>query len=168
MLTYSALREIQKKEMDSAALVKLQDNFYKEVSELIAKKKEEAVISKSILAIKEYENIKKIMMSIQAKREEKIVLMAVRSRIDEEGLTSEEKEMLSEMKGIITKNRASINESWGSEETPSMKRIKIVKDVEQYKGLDNIVYGPFKSGEQPLLPKEEIDWLLKARMAELM
>ncbi len=170
MLTYSALREIQKKEMDSAALVKVEENFYEQVADLIAKKKEEAVVSKSILAIKEYENIKKIMMSIQAKREEKIVLMAVRSRIEAEGLTIQEKKMLGEIGNIISRNRATINESWSSEESESsiMRRIRVIKDVDQYKGLDNVVYGPFKVGEQPLLPKDEVDWLLKARMAEII
>lgn len=170
MLTYSALREIQKKEMESAALVKVQEDFYEQVAELIAKKKDEAVVSKSILTIKEYENIKKIMMSIQAKREEKIVLMAVRSKIDAEGLTAQEKKMLSEMGIMIYKNRATINESWSSEENESatMRRIRVIKEVDQYKGLDNVVYGPFKVGEQPLLPGDEVDWLLKARMAEVI
>jgi len=107
--------------------VKVQEDFYEQVAQLIAKKKEEAVVSKSILTIKEYENIKKIMMSIQAKREEKIVLMAVRSRIEDEGLTAQEKKMLGEMGIMISKNRATINESWSSEENESaaMTSIKV-------------------------------------------
>lgn len=166
MLTYSALREIQKKEMESAALVKVDENFYEQVAELLEKKKEEALISKSILTIKEYENIKKIIATIQLKREEKLVLMAIRSKVTEEGLTTREKKTLEGISDIIAKNRTAISETWSIDQSTNIRRIKIIKDVEQYKGLDNVIYGPFRMGEQPLLPKEEIEWLLKSRMAE--
>jgi len=168
MLTYSEMRDIQRKEMESSAIVSLPTDFYKSVSELLVKKSGEAMKTKSLLVIKEHENIKKIIRSIQAKREEKIVLMAVRGEREGSGLTTEEKELLKELSTIIKKARECVRSVWESEDkTPSdSDRIKILKDVSQYRGLDNALYGPFKQGEEQLLPRAEAEWLLKAGMAE--
>lgn len=170
MLSYSELRDIQRREMESSAIVNLPDNFYQSVSALLSKKSGEAMASKSLLAIKEFENIKKIVIAIQAKREEKIVLMAVRGERDGAGLTIEEKEMLKELSSIITKSRETVKNAWGSEDmVPSnSRRIKILKDVSQYRGLDNSLYGPFRQGEEQMLPRAEAEWLLKAGMAEIV
>lgn len=168
MLTYSEMRDIQRKEMESSAIVGLPADFYKSVSGLLVKKSEEAMETKSLLVIKEHENIKKIIRSIQAKREEKIVLMAVRGEREGAGLTTEEKELLKELSTIIKKARESVRSVWESEDnTPvDSNRIKILKDVSQYRGLDNALYGPFKQGEEQSLPRAEAEWLLKAGMAE--
>src|SRR5262249_36764583 len=117
MTNYSDLRDIQRKEMESSAIVSLPDDFYQTISALLAKKREEAMASKSLLAMREYENIKKIIMAIQAKREEKIVLMAVRGEREGAGLTSEEREMLKDLSSIIKKARENVKNVWGSEET---------------------------------------------------
>jgi len=168
MLNYSELRDIQKKEMESSAIVSLPADFYQSVSQLLSNKATEVHSSKSLLAIKEYENIKKIIISIQAKREEKIVLMAVRGDGEGVGLTAEEKEMLKGLTSIIRKSRDTVKNVWESEEPLSddSRRIKMVKDVAQYRGLDNSVYGPFKRGEEQMLPQPEAEWLLKAGLAE--
>src|SRR5512143_2335739 len=170
MTNYSDLRDIQRREMESSAIVVLPDDFYKAVSALLSKKSGEAMESKSLLVMKEYENIKKIVMSIQAKREEKIVLMAVRGEREGSGLTAEEREMLKELSSIIKKARENVKNVWNSEdaEPDDSRRIKIVKDVSQYRGLDNSVYGPFKEGTEQLLPRAEAEWLLKAGMAQVL
>ncbi len=171
MTTYSDLRDIQRKEMESSAVVPLPEDFYHAVSDLLSKKSEEALSSKSILSIKEYENIKKIVIAIQSKREEKIVLMAVRGEREGSGLTAEERELLKELSSIIKKARETVKSAWSSteqEEADASRKIKIVKDVSQYRGLDNSVYGPFKQGTEQLLPRAEAEWLLKAGMAEML
>jgi DNA replication initiation complex subunit (GINS family) len=170
MLNYAELRNIQKKEMESSAIVVLPEDFYQSVSQLLSSKSEEAHSSKSLLSIKEYENIKKIIIAIQMKREEKIVLMAVRGDKEGSGLTAEEKEMLKELSSIIKKSRETVKNVWGKEDSvpESSRRIRIVKDVAQYRGLDNSVYGPFRQGEETSLPRPEVEWLLKAGMAEIL
>ncbi|MFH0737869.1 MAG: hypothetical protein V1827_04390 [Candidatus Micrarchaeota archaeon] len=166
-MLYSELRDIQRKEMESSAIVPLPDDFYKSVSALLLKKGGEAMDSKSLLVIKEHENIKKVVMSIQGKREEKIVLMAVRGEREGAGLTAEERELLKELSSIIKKSRESVRNVWCSEDNaPSLDRIRILKDVPQYSGPDNTQYGPFRSGEEKLLPRSEAEWMLKAGMAE--
>jgi DNA replication initiation complex subunit (GINS family) len=170
MLNYSELREIQRKEMESSAIVLLPEDFYRTVSELLAKRSGEAIASKSLLAIKEFENIKKIVLSIQAKREEKIVLMSVRGEREGAGLTAEERELLKELSSIIKKSRENVKSVWDSEDVApaGSRRIKILKDVSQYRGLDNSLYGPYRQGEEQSLPRAEAEWLLKAGMAEII
>lgn len=169
MLNYSDLREIQKREMESSAIVSLPEDFYSLISMMLAKIGSEAMNSKSLLTIKEHENIKKIIIAISAKREEKIVLMAVRGEKEGAGLTAEEKEMLKELSTIIKRSRETVKAVWASEEAPSDERkIKILKDISQYRGLDNSVYGPFKAGDEQMLPRAEAEWLLKAGMAEIL
>lgn len=169
MISYSSLREIQKKETESAALSRLAENFYEQVAEFLKKKKEEALISKSILVIKEYENLKKVVMAIQTKREEKILLLTLRGQ-EIDGLTVQEQLMLRDISSIVEKYRNSVLEILASEtvEVPKIKKIKIVKDVEQYTGLDNHIYGPFKNGQETALPFSEAEWLLKSHLAELI
>jgi len=170
MLDYSGLRDIQQKEMESSAIVSLPEDFYDGIRQLLEKKSDEAHSSKSLLSIKEYENIKKIVISIQMKREEKIVMMAVRGEREGAGLTSEEKEMLKGLSSIIMKSRETVKNVWGKEDSAPdrSRRIKLVKDVAQYRGLDNTTYGPFKEGDETSLPGSEVEWLLKAGLAELM
>ncbi|MBI2079885.1 DNA replication complex GINS family protein [Candidatus Micrarchaeota archaeon] len=170
MLNYATLREIQKKELESAALTQLEGDFYEKVNELLRKRSQEAMNSKSFLAIKEYENIRKIVISIQIKREEKLALMGLRGEGEPKGITSEEKEFLEKFVGIINSMRESIKDRWETKESgisaKKDRRVKVLKDVEQYKGIDNNIYGPFKVGEEINLPEEEANWLLKTKIAE--
>jgi len=168
-LSYSLLREIQKKELDSTRITPLDEGFYQEASDFLKKKKGEAFSSGSSLSIKEYENIKKIIDTIKERREEKIVLMAIRGDGNTSGLTPEEKGLLKELSGAVEKFRGKVLELLAEEETtlPEKKsKVKLLKDIEPYKGLDSNVYGPFRSGDEIELPSEEAEWLLKARMAE--
>lgn len=169
MLNYSMLRDIQKKEMDSAAIAALEPSFYSDVAKFLAEKKKKARESGSMLAIKEYENIRRIVAAIQMRREEKIVLRAVRGESDAAGLTTEESVLLKDLSKRINECRNAVSDIWNSEEKePKMKKVRILKDIEPYTGLDKNVYGPFKSGDVPLLPLTEAEWLLKSRMAEVL
>lgn len=169
MISYSMLRDIQKKEMDSAAIVKLDESFYSEVANFIEEKKRLAKESGSLLSIKEYENVRKIVSAIQVRREEKIVLMAVRGESDPKGLTKEENGLLKDLCKRIDECRQSISDIWNRKrDGPETKKVRILKDIEPYTGLDKKAYGPFKNGEEPLLPLAEAEWLLKSRMAEVL
>jgi DNA replication initiation complex subunit (GINS family) len=167
MLSYSKLRDIQKKESDSADIVKLDPAFWSDAAIFIADKKKEAMNGESILAIKEYENIRKIVASIQMRREEKIVLMAVRGEKDMPGLTKEEGSLLRDISERIHKCRDEVSDIWNGKKTDeTTKKVRILKDIEPYTGLDNNTYGPFSSGDEPLLPLAEAQWLIKSKMAE--
>ncbi len=166
MITYAELRETQKKEMESAAIVPVSDTFYEELSQLLEQKKREMQSEDSLLAMREYENIKKIIQTIQNKREEKIALMALRSDSEGKGLSGEERRLLQSMAEAVRESRTNTRGILKSGKIVSEKRVHIVKDVDKYKGLNNAVYGPFKKGENQVLPSEEANWLIKASMAE--
>lgn len=167
MITYSFLREIQKKETESAGLTKLPDDFYEQIAVFLKNKKEEAMGSQSLMAIKEYENVKKVVKIIQLKREEKLILLALRNQ-SSDALPKIEAELLSELSTIVTNYRKLLLDTWSSEpkESNHNKKIKILKEVEQYKGLDNSIYGPFKPGDETTLPLPEAEWLVKSHLAE--
>lgn len=171
MLNYVMLRDIQKKESESAAVVRLEPAFYEDAAKLIADRKRAALDSGSILAIKEYENIRKIVAAIQMKREEKIVLMAVRGERDSPGLTREEAGLLRELAERIMSSRAKVSDIWNNGQeagsVSSTRKVRILKDIEAYSGIDKAVYGPFRAGDERILPMPEADWLLKSRLAEL-
>lgn len=167
--SYSALREIQKKEMESSAIANLDEDFYKKVADLLTLKKKEAMESQTIMSIKEFENIRKTIISIQAKREEKIVLMALRGEIEGKGLTPEEQMFLKRFSETVVEMRTAVKGLWNPSDggpIAAIRKIRITKSVDQYMGVDKNVYGPFKQGEELMLPKEEAEWLLHAKMAE--
>lgn len=166
MLDYSGLRNIQKQERESAALVKLEKDFYEELFQFLKGKKQEALKSQSLILMREYENLKRMTASIRAKREEKIVLMAVRGEENGKGLTSEEAKLLRELSAVLKKSRVKMQDDLG--EKKKEKVIKILSDVERYKGADSKLYGPFKEGEEVELPEPEIQWLLKSKLAEVV
>ena len=167
--------------MESSAIVNLPDEFYAAISTILTQKRQAAFDSKSLSAIKEYENMRKILLAIQSKREEKIVLMALRGENGVGGLTREEQSMFLDIANIVSKSRTEIRSSWDgadagknasssnapdSDVSSASIRVRLVKEVAQYKGLDNLVYGPFKGGEECALPKPEAEWLVKAGLAE--
>ncbi len=170
-LDYSVLREIQKKEMESTTLVHFDEDFYIRASEFLKGKKEAAFSSGSTQAIREYENIKRMINAIKERREEKIILMAIRGEESRSGLAPEEEEMLNGLSDCIRKFRDKIGVILAEEKKAmiqkrNVRRIKFLRNVEPYKGIDNNVYGPFKNGEEIELPADEAEWLLKAKIAE--
>ena len=171
-LDYALLREIQKKETGSTKIVSLEEGFYTNASEFLKKRKEEAFASGSTLSIREYENIKKIIDTIKERREEKIVLMSIRGDATQSGLTPEERELLGEFSGAVKKFREKVSELLSSGENrtsaPERKKVKLLKDIEPYKGIDSRIYGPFKKDDKTELPAGEAEWLLKAKMAEIV
>jgi hypothetical protein len=95
--------------------------------------------------------------------------MAVRSESRYDGLTKEEQIMLKDLASIIEKSHSEVALVWGLEKhnTPAKKilRVKMLHNVEQYRGQDDLLYGPFRTGEEQILPVGEANWLLKSGMA---
>ncbi len=163
MLSYSTLREIQKKEIEGGPLVELEEDFFQKAVEYLKSKKQET-ISGNILSIKEYENAKRVLSIILSKREEKIILMALRSEKSQIGLVEKEQELFLKLQNIIAEHRKN---SLLDEETEfQMQKVVIEQEVGKYMGSDKKLYGPFKKGEEHLLPKSEVEWLLKEKMAQ--
>ncbi|VVB56821.1 Uncharacterised protein [uncultured archaeon] len=63
---------------------------------------------------------------------------------------------------------SSLSEPNGGTSTspPSKKKIKLLAYVPEYRGEDDVVYGPYASGQSAELPLLEADALLRGKMAE--
>ena len=46
------------------------------------------------------------------------------------------------------------------------RKIKILKDIQAYRGADSHEYGPFASGQEAELPQVEAEWMVKGQMAQ--
>ena len=171
MLNYSKLRELQRGEMANAELCRLEGDFYADLRAFLGTRKEAALSGSDLLAIKEYENVKKIARLLVEKRMEKIVLAALRGKDEVPGLTSEEREFLATLGGAIKENQEKMHgllEEAPAEAEGNIKKIKFLKDITPYKGLDNRIYGPFKNGDVAEVPFEEAKFLLKEGTAEML
>jgi len=169
-IDYGLLRDIQRQEISSPKLTRLDEEFYSQIKEFLSAKKDDAFSSNSILKIREYENLQKIIVSIKEKREEKIFLMALRGDKVNGSLTPEEKQLFNELVEVLRKFREDTDGSIEEVEKTREEqlKVKVIKDIEAYKGLDGNVYGPFKKEELVSLPKAEVDWLVKAKIAEMV
>ena len=172
MLNYSQLREMQRSEMGSSELCSVNEDFYTQLKEFLNEKKEEAMNSQNLLVIKEYENLRKIAKAIVNKRNEKLVLLALRGKKELTGMTREESNFLTHLSRAIDENEAELSfifeENNGNDKKNQFKRVRLLKNISPYKGLDEKVYGPFKTDEIVELPAAEVQWLLKEKMAELL
>lgn len=162
------LRDIQQKEMNSPKLSQIDQDFYQKVKEFITAKKCDAFSSNSMMKIREYENIQKMVAAIKEKREEKILLMALRGEKINGYITSEEKELFNNIQAALQAFRKKIDEASSEQCSETLLKVKIIKDIEAYKGVDGNTYGPYKQDEIISLPKSEVEWLIKAKMAEMV
>ncbi|MFH1222368.1 MAG: hypothetical protein V1492_04760 [Candidatus Micrarchaeota archaeon] len=167
-LDYAMLREIQRKELASPKLGSLSSDFYVSVADFLNERKCEAFSSNSVMKIREYENLQKIVFSIKEKREEKILLMALRGEKVNGELTSEERELFNRLTALLRNFRGQVDKTAAAACEVDDLKVKVIKDIEAYKGLDGNVYGPYKKDEIMSLPKAEVDWLVKAKMAEML
>ncbi len=168
MLTYSSLRDIQKKESESLEPVRVEKDFYSQLKQFIESRKAAALKSPSFSEMRELENIRKVAKSIIAKRREKLLMLSAISAQDLEGLADEEQLFLKEVRRITGDSFGPLDTIFEDpkEEAVHRTKVKIVKTIEAYKGFDNNIYGPYREGEEILLPEEEAEWLLKSKMAE--
>jgi DNA replication initiation complex subunit (GINS family) len=176
MLNYSKLREMQRSEIASSELCPVEEDFYTKLKGFLEEKRGEAFGSQKLLVIKEYENLRKIARAIVNKRNEKLVLLALRGKKETTGMTAEEADFLGHLSKDIEENDAQLafifeengNGRGVGGKKDNIKRIRLLKNISPYKGLDENVYGPFNEGDEAELPAAEAQWLLKEKMAELL
>ena len=190
-LTYEELRRIQSREREPG-LSKLQDNFYEQVGVLLSKYKGANDTSEQ----REYENILKILRYIHSRREEKILNASINSTKGVEppsGMLKEELELYRKFVDLIRSDKEGFEKGlcsglFGSGSAASSRpgenieiemrgperrepasdcfSVKIVRDIDEFVGLDGKTYGPYKSGSRAVLPAKEAETLLKMKMIE--
>ncbi len=175
-LTYSDLRKLQSEEKDSMVLADLHDKFYDKLEELVTTKKQELETDHSINNIREFENTVKLLRNIFQMRQQKILLRAIQSTgEDKEGMTTEEISLFEDIKSLMESNKLRFEKVFDNKkvkiknktETKVLKKVKIVKNVPAYTGVDGTLYGPFEPEQEKVLPEAEVNFLIKAEMAKL-
>lgn len=170
---YRRLREIQQQERESSSLVPLPAEFYQGVSELTERKRLDTERTRALHDMREFENMLKVIRDIHMLRTRKVVFRALTSprKHSAEGMTKEEHALYDSVCGLLEQNGAHLSTLGGGgiperEEGRAIKKVRILKDIPAYKGVDNAIYGPFKPGDESALPQTEAEWLLRGKLAQ--
>ncbi len=179
----SELQDIDAKEKEGSALHNVPADFYPKLKAMI-KAKRGAMDPDKTITIREYENILMLTSRIISRRISKISFFASRE-MEAHNMTMEEfglytsvaasaKELRESVYGGNAISQAPKTEEKNPEpakeekkdETPK-RRIRIIKFVDAYRGLDNKEYGPFNIGVVlSEMPQDEAKWLLEEGYAE--
>jgi len=162
MLSYGEIREIERRERSNSALSEIPEDFYDTICKTLETAKNEAAKEPNITNVRKYDNLKRIVEIIRRKREEKIVFMAIHG-VEPEHIIDVERTLYKQSLSAIEEFRTRV--SGGNK---VLKRLRIVKKVERYTGLDNKTYGPFEEGDDISISEAEASWLVKANMAEMI
>jgi len=177
--TYSELRRLQQEEKSSAALVQLSPDFYTGLEAMVRQKKDALSKTHGIMEIKEFENTLKIIRDIYSIREQKILFKALRttSHHDSAGMTVEEHQLFDSVVSTLKDSKRNLERFLGDDAQTerlepegsnggNIKKVRFLKEVPAFRGLDNNVYGPFKTGDTLELPLSETSALIKGKIAE--
>jgi len=166
-ITFELIRRIQREEQRSPKLVKLPENFYRNINSYLQQKK--ILIEKEEKNVGvEIKNIERLIEDVYNRRERKIlnlVLIFVRTNIKPENLIDEEKVLFDQLVELITHRRVEILSSVF--EFKSLQRTVVFKEgIPQFIGSDMKEYGPFKAGEEAVIPEENAKLLIEKGIAE--
>ncbi|MEM4389660.1 MAG: hypothetical protein QXG98_03275 [Candidatus Micrarchaeia archaeon] len=172
-ISYEELRRIQAREKSEPGLCELEADFYDRVNAHLRARRSELEKKFDFAAMREYENTLKILRDIYARREQKILLLALRAARGEEevnGLTKEERALFDSIVKMLRECSARIQKIL-EVDTAAREfrkcRVRILRDVPQFVGKDMTNYGPFKLGDDVLLPEDEAARLERLGMAHI-
>lgn len=183
-VSYEALRKVQLQEKQSSALSKLEEDFFQQYFKWLDSQCSKLKESFSLESIRLHENASKILSELVERRQQKILFKAFNDfRAGEfenpllvEGLCKEEKELYYRLIKLFTEYKASLvaKSECPVEETPLAKtgtkegfvKIRLLKDLQEFVGLDSVSYGPFSKNEVIEIKKEIADILLNKKAAE--
>ncbi len=164
MLTYETLRKIFTEERSTNKLVKLPENFFKDVKDYLDKK--------SKLQSKEdkweLDSAKGTLEDLLEIRERKILTLAMysaRSGIVPENLTPEEKNFFDNIIKII-KDFQKQRKKALEEKPEKMVAIAVLEDIPEFVGTDLKSYGPFKKGDIATIPEDSAKLFVQKGMAK--
>jgi DNA replication initiation complex subunit (GINS family) len=187
----SELQDIDTREKEGSALHNVPAEFYPRLRALV-KAKREAMDPSRIITIREYESIMMLANRIVSKRISKISYFASRE-MDAHNMTGEEMGLYAtiaasakELKELGCGEAAAgehhmpekaaaqapsqpepASQPDAEQKKGKVRRIRITKYVDAYRGLDNKEYGPFNIGVVlSEMPQDEAEWLMAEGYAE--
>lgn len=163
MITYADIQKVYMNERSSNELQRIDDCFYYDAAELLAKIDEE-----------HREAIRKKFYEIFERRRNKIVFAALRSAQKEPAnMVPEEKRFYAKIAKDLEDYRAILSGGEGKpkENVPSRldvkkTRIRFLTQFPSIIGSDMVHYGPFKEGDSADLPSDNAKILIEEGAAE--
>lgn len=163
MLTYETLRKIANAERSETGMVRLPDNFFREVNAYITKKSQAKADGNW-----ELEAVIQTLNEILERRERKMVNFAidsVRSGDTPANLTDIEAETFNKVVAILSDFKLNMKQLI---EHAEVEIIVVAKDLDSFVGTDLKTYGPLKAGDIVMLPKDVAKLLLEKEYAQKM
>ena len=164
MLTFEAIRNVERDERENKKLQKLPDNFFDTVRDYLRKKEE--MKDKTSLDVMEIENTKNTIKRLLDIREKKVIELAVmssRTGLAAENLTSEERHLFEQTVNGLKSFRDSIYTQMKKE--PAETAYKVKKSMPDFIGPDMKNYS-IRENDVITLPKELADLLIKENIVE--
>jgi len=195
VITFQFLRELQKKEKESAELQVLDVGFYKTIAEYVGRKSRMSEQKSSFGNDDEFEKVLPIVRDVFNRRETKIIngaLMSARSGAEVKNMLVEEKILFHHIKNGVTENRkrlddilqgtvlnvqlensepakennAPVLDAIQNAPKVATSRIKTLVDIPTFVGEDLETYGPWPNGTVVDCPKMAADVFIITGKAE--
>ncbi|MEM3610433.1 MAG: hypothetical protein QW076_06075, partial [Candidatus Anstonellales archaeon] len=165
------LRELYREESKQSELLKLPENFYQKLEELINESNINAKKSQDLQKLIEYKNILSTAEALVDIRIRKIIRLT--SLLDEEStkkksLTNEEQVFAEKLIKIIKEFKAArsfMNKELNRPHNYEIE-VHILQDIPEYIGKDGKIYGPYQKNSIVKLPYEEAEYLIKENFAQ--
>lgn len=192
-ITYEVLFDVLRREKENNELQALDDTFYDDVAEYIAKKRENMSAQRSTYEGLDEEkdkiqlrNILRTVEEIYNIRERKVLGLArtkaraTKNLIDTTKILPEERSLFDNAVALLEEQRHGVlQEVTGSfdrqeEETAQdtddgsdeQETVEIQRQLPKFLGTDKNVYGPYEEGQEVTLPKSVAELLVKKGRAE--
>jgi len=168
---YGELRKIHIEEKRSNNISNLKEDFYVEVHQYIEKTKNKLNEDSDPTVRRELENCLKILNEVQKKRVEKIIMYSfneIYNGFDPlNNLTNEEQELYDLIKKDVAKIKKNF-ENGSSKRKEDIIKVRVLKEITKFKGLDGKDYGPFSEGDICEFPRKMGELVIKNKKAELI
>ena len=172
-ITFEYIRKIQREEQYDVKLSKIPDDFYEKCSKYLEQKRKIAKKKGDRISEMELLNIQRILEDVYNRRETKILnkaLLAIRTGIPVENLTKNEEKFFKQIVELLRFYREKtlniLTKKTKEKKEPTLEKLKFIQDIPAFVGSDLKKYGPFKSGEEGKIPKENAELLVKTGNAK--
>jgi len=190
--TYHRLCDVYREEKSTNSLTPMPSDFHRSLQELISKLTANTAGNPD--GQRELDNARKQIRLLACLRRQKLMMRASMetAEADPQGMTSLESSLYNRLREMYEQEDEQLESlmhplpaasmpmsampaggmppaphgSNGDASASSKKKIKILGDIPEYRGADDVVYGPFSSGQSVELPPSEAEALLKGKMAE--
>jgi len=180
VLTYEALREVQRNERKSEKLTDLKPDFYRSIESYLKR------IEKTGTSDVELRNARSILQDVKERRERKVMnqaLLVARTgtKVDTNTMTTKEKTFYSKIitalceyrdvkipsvKKKNAKKEPKKSAEKKNEDVVTYIKVKILEELPEIVGSDLESYGPFKAGDIVKLPSENAQIFMEKGKAE--